>query len=332
MQISGVTKYKFKIDGMKEPVFSETPLRRIEGLELASQLASAGTVEIGQKAYEVGFPKDASGNIVLGQEGKEEYYLQEVDATGSAVGEKRFISIEILKSIAEATSAQERFSTELVRLESQIGTLEGIKTKELYSKLATLQKEVDRISKLVDFSTASAEDTGVKELRKINARIEQLVEKINDAVRELSVDIRRHKTSTDKKTKNKAEVTAEQASEEEMKAVDEEFDEILKAEDWRFEHGSPAACSAVTSALFLVFLSVEVLCRRISTLSSRTASFIFSTNCSIRAFIFRNSFTPVSSALAVLKSTNLEIRSTSFCKVANLLYNSFVLIPSNVPI
>jgi hypothetical protein len=160
---------------------------------------------------------------------------------GSAVGEKRFISIEILKSIAEATSAQERFSTELVRLESQIGTLEGIKTKELYSKLATLQKEVDRISKLVDFSTASAEDTGVKELRKINARIEQLVEKINDAVRELSVDIRRHKTSTDKKTKNKAEVTAEQASEEEMKAVDEEFDEILKAEDWRFEHGSPAA-------------------------------------------------------------------------------------------
>ena len=60
----------------------------------------------------------------------------------------------------------------LSELEEKVEKLQGIETKRLYDKLGNLKKDVERITKLMDFNIANSEDAETQELQKINTKIE----------------------------------------------------------------------------------------------------------------------------------------------------------------
>lgn len=240
----GKVKYKFNIEGKSEAIISTTPLRKVEGLSLVRDLSAKGSVELNGKEYELSVPLNDSGELVLGAQGEEEYLLQEV---GKSKGqrESRYIDVETVKSIYEAKQAKERFDKDLHELQDKVEQLQGIKTKELYTRLGSLKKDVERITKLMDFNIANSEDADAKELQKINTRIEQLTEKIENAVRDLNKDIRvQGKTAAAREANEVTSGTEKGKVKDRQKIVaevGEEIEESLSAADWRHEHENGAA-------------------------------------------------------------------------------------------
>jgi chromosome segregation ATPase len=240
----GKVKYKFNVEGKAEAIISTTPLRKVEGLSLVRDLSAKGSVELNGKEYELSVPLSNSGELILGPQGEEEYLLQEV-GKAKGQGESRYIDVETVKSIYEAKQAKERFDKDLHELQDKVEQLQGIKTKELYTRLGSLKKDVERITKLMDFNIANSEDADAKELQKINTRIEQLTEKIENAVRDLNKDIRVQGKTAAAREANEATSGAEKGKLKDRQKivteVGEEIEESLSAADWRHEHENGAA-------------------------------------------------------------------------------------------